>query len=264
MPMHRRPLRAFPVAVLIAAAALLAVAATSPSPTSAQVNAVRAASTPAPSATVGVARPAKPIVVRLTYTVVAGDTLAGISRRYGVRLDDLRKLNRLKLTSTLRPGRVVRIPAIVVPATLASRIPAALVQRPDRLRLVTIFVAASKEFGVPADLLMAVAFRESNWNAAAISRSGAMGIGQLMPATVTYVSTRLLRLPRPLNPWEPVDNIRMSARTLRQLLDLTGQDPFRTLAAYYQGFGSLTRLGVLPVGRAYAQSILALRPSFQG
>ena len=34
---------------------------------------------------------------------------------------------------------------------------------------------------MPADLLMAVAFRESNWNAAAVSRSGAMGIGQLMP-----------------------------------------------------------------------------------
>ena len=97
-----------------------------------------------------------------------------------------------------------------------------------------------------------------------MSRSGAMGIGQLMPSTVTFVSTRLLRLPRPLNPWEPVDNIRMSARTLRQLLDLTGQDPFRALVAYYQGFGSLTRLGVLPVGAAYAQSILALRPSFQG
>src|SRR5207342_2115155 len=104
-----------------------------------------------------------------------------------------------------------------------SRLPAALVQRTDRLRLVPLFVAAAKEFAVPADLLMAVAFRESNWNATAVSRTGAMGIGQLMPATVTFVSTRLLRLPRPLNPWEPADNIRMSARTLRHLLDLTGQ-----------------------------------------
>ena len=232
MRLHRHPLRAVLVAAVTVASGLLVVA----SPTSAQVGSARVSPAPAVSATAGAARPARPIVLRFTYTVVAGDTLAGISRRYGVRLDDLRKLNRLKLTSMLRPGRVLRIPAIVVPATLVSRIPAAAHPAPGPAAARDpIFLAASKEFAVPADLLMAVAFRESNWNAVAVSRSGAMGIGQLMPSTVTFVSTRLLRLPRPLNPWEPVDNIRMSARTLRQLLDLTGQDPFRALRRLLPG-----------------------------
>ena len=88
-------------------------------------------------------------------------------------------------------------------------------------------------------------------------------IGQLMPDTVAYVSTRLLRLGSSLDPWEPSENIRMSARTLRHLSDLTGGDPVRMLAAYYQGFGSLTRVGILPIGRRYADSILALRPTFR-
>ena len=114
---------------------------------------------------------------------------------------------------------------------------------------------------MPADLLMALAYRESNWNAQALSRSGAMGIGQLMPSTVAYVTTRLLKSPTPLDPWDPADNIWMSGRTLRNLLDLTGGDPVRALAAYYQGFGSLTRQGILPIGQRYADSILAQRPA---
>jgi len=253
------PIRCHLVRLTLAATVVATTSLAPAGPTSAQVSTMSVTEGAAPSA----ARPARPIVLRLRYTVVPGDTLAGIARKHAVRLDDLRRLNRLKLTSILRPGRVLRIPAIVVPASLAGRLPSVLVRRPERLRLVPIFMAASKEFGVPADLLMAVAYRESNWNPAAVSRSGAMGVGQLMPTTVTFVSTRLLRLPRLLNPWVPVDNIRMSARTLRHLLDLTSQDPFRALVAYYQGFGSLTRTGVLPVGRAYAQSILALRPRFQ-
>src|SRR5215510_11030869 len=64
-------------------------------PTSAGAAPAPASATTTPSA----ARPARPIVLRLTYKVVAGDTLAGIARKHAVRLDDLRKLNRLKLTS---------------------------------------------------------------------------------------------------------------------------------------------------------------------
>lgn len=257
MPVRHRTLARCSVAAVVAVATLAVTAATASSQVRAPVTVATGSAHAAHS------RPPKPVVLKLTYTVVRGDTLSGIARRHGVRLSDLRKLNRLRLTSVLRPGRVLRIPAIVIPGGLASRLPAVLRQRPERLRLVPLFLAAAEEFKVPADLLMAVAFRESNWDPAAVSRSGAMGVGQLMPSTVAFVSARLLRLPKPLDPWEPVDNIRMSARTLSHLLDRTGREPLRALAAYYQGYGSLTRRGVLPVGRAYAQSILALRPTFQ-
>lgn len=204
----------------------------------------------------------RPIVLRLTYTVVAGDAPASIARRYGVTTTQLLKANKLRASSVLRPGRVLRIPNLVVPGALAARLPRPLLARADRLRFVALFQAAAKEFRVPSDLLMALAYRESNWNPAARSRSGAMGVGQLMPTTVTFVSQRLLRSPRALDPWEPADNIRMSARTLRYLLDLNRGDTTRTLASYYQGFASVTRQGVLPIGQRYADSIVALRPQF--
>ncbi len=257
MPACPRALARLSVAVVAAVATLAVTAPVASSQARAPVTVATASTFTARP------RPPKPLVLKLSYTVVRGDRLSSIARRHGVRLDTLRKLNRLRRTSVLRPGRVLRIPAIVIPGGLASRLPTVLRQRPERLRFIPLFLAAAQEFKVPADLLMAVAFRESNWNPAAVSRSGAMGVGQLLPGTVAFVSARLLRLPQPLDPWEPVDNIRMSARTLQYLLDLTGREPLRALAAYYQGYGSLTRQGVLPVGRAYAQSILALRPTFQ-
>jgi soluble lytic murein transglycosylase-like protein len=222
-----------------------------------------AASAPVVTGSVPTAKAPKSVVLRLTYKVVPGDSFARIARRHGVPLAALLRTNKARPTTVLRVGRVLSIPAISIPGSLAAKLPRSLLQRPERLRLVPVFQAAAREFGVPVDLLMAVAWRESNWNQSARSRSGAMGIGQLMPDTVTYVSSRLLRLRSPLDPWEPSDNIRMSARTLRHLSDLTRGDPVRLLAAYYQGFGSVTRLGVLPIGQRYADSILALRPTFR-
>jgi soluble lytic murein transglycosylase-like protein len=206
---------------------------------------------------------AKPVVLGLSYKVVPGDSFARIARRHGVRLADLLRANRARATTVLRPGRVLRIPNITIPAGLAAKLPRTVLRRPERLRLVPLFAGAAREFGVPADLVMAVGYRESNWNGRALSRSGAIGVGQLMPSTVTFVSQRLLRLPKALDPWDPSENIRMSARILRHLLDLTRGDVFRALVAYYQGFGSLTRLGVLPIGQRYANSVLALRPQFR-
>jgi soluble lytic murein transglycosylase-like protein len=205
----------------------------------------------------------RPYVLRLQYRVVPGDSPARIARRYGVSLSALLAANRLHTRSVIHPRQHLRIPDIVVPGRLMAKLPRALLRYPSRLRLVRLFEAAAREFGVPADLLMAVGYRESAWNPAALSRSGAIGVGQLMPTTVVDVSRRLLGLRRPLDPWVPRDNIRMSARLLRRLLHLTGGRTYRALAAYYQGFGSVTRQGVLPVGHRYARSVLALRPNFR-
>ena len=64
-----------------------------------------------------------------------------------------------------------------------------------------------------------------------------------------------------LDPNRPADNLRLSARFLRYLLD-TMPDTRRALAAYYQGPGSVTREGITATGRAYAARILTARPGF--
>jgi hypothetical protein len=65
-------------------------------------------------------------------------------------------------------------------------------------------------------------------------------------------------LGRRLDPADPDSNIRMSACYLRWLLDRTGGDLPRALAAYYQGLRSVEGGEVLPESAAYAGAVLAI------
>ena len=94
--------------------------------------------------------------------------------------------------------------------------------------------------------------------------TGAVGIGQLQPATVAFVSQVLFHLERPLDPHDPDANIRMSARFLRLLLDSHAGRADQAVAAYYQGSRSIRRIGLLPETRQYVAAVLAYRPFFAG
>lgn len=58
--------------------------------------------------------------VRLRYVVTAGDTLATIGRRFGLKIADLTRINRFGASASLRPGQeiVVYAPQEKVPARL--------------------------------------------------------------------------------------------------------------------------------------------------
>jgi soluble lytic murein transglycosylase-like protein len=202
---------------------------------------------------------AAPAPVR--YTVRSGDSFYGIAAKFGVRASALAAANHLRLSSVLQPGQVLVVPGVQLPANLPAHLPAALTANPDRLLLYPHFVASAKESRVPADLLMAAAYIESGWKQAAVSSTGAVGVGQLKPDTARWIATVLLHEPR-LDPGNARDNIRMSARFLRYLLDAHGTDVRRALAAYYQGPGSVARDGVSAVGLVYAGRILAVRGAF--
>ena len=101
---------------------------------------------------------------------------------------------------------------------------------------------------------------ESGWQSGVVSRTGAVGIGQLQPATVDHV--RVLIGIKTLDPRNPDDNIRMSARFLRFLLDGTRGDVNTTLAAYYQGLRSVTTGAVLGETKQYVATVVAYRPFF--
>jgi len=193
------------------------------------------------------------------YTVRPGDSFAAIGRRFGVSAGALARANGLRLTSVVHPGKVLVVPA-TVPAGLPEHLPGDLMAQPDRLVLFPLFVAAAKEAKVPVDLLMATAYVESGWKASAVSPTGAIGVGQLRPETAAWVAAVLLHQAG-LDPTRPADNLRLSARFLRYLLD-TMPDTRSALAAYYQGPGSVARDGLTATGRAYAAKILAVRPAF--
>jgi LysM repeat protein len=197
-----------------------------------------------------------------SYTVRPGDNLSGIARRFGLSVRTLAGANGISNPNHIRIGAKLAIPATSAggPAPSGGRLPAKLRSDPARLALLPTFDHWAATYGVPADLLKAMAWMESGWQNRVRSHTGAMGVGQLMPATVDFVSDRLLGVR--LDPWNPDHNIRMSARFLRWLLDQTGGDQARALAAYYQGLRSIRVRGVFTETLAYVQGIGALRSRF--
>lgn len=196
-------------------------------------------------------------VAPATVEVARGQTLSAVARSLGVGVDELARANGIRDVNRVRAGRRLVVPAGPAPS---PRVPEALRALPDRLALLPLFDAAARDFGVPADLFKAMAWQESGWRNDRVSSTAAVGIGQLMPATVAFVNGVLLRAQ--LDPGRPEDNIRMSARFLAYLLKQNAGDVPRALASYYQGLASVRSRGPLPETVRYVANVLALRQKF--
>jgi soluble lytic murein transglycosylase-like protein len=195
-----------------------------------------------------------------TYVVRRGDTLSSIAARYGTTSGAIARANKISNPNLVVIGRKLSIPA-GGSTSPASGLPAKLQAHPERLVLRPTFERWAAHYGVPLDLLEAVSWVESGWQRTVVSRTGAVGIGQLQPATVDHV--RLLIGINTLDPYNADDNIRMSARFLRFLLDRTGADSSMALAAYYQGLRSVTTGPILGETKQYIATVLAFRPFFR-
>ena len=104
----------------------------------------------------------------------------------------------------------------------------------DRGRLYDDVIAEhARRNNVRAELVRAVVQVESAFNPRAISRVGAMGLMQLMPATAREFGV--------LNAFDPVENIRGGVAYLRQLLDRYSNNEELALAAYNAGPGAVDK-----------------------
>jgi soluble lytic murein transglycosylase-like protein len=90
-------------------------------------------------------------------------------------------------------------------------------------------------------LTLAVIAVESRFRLDATSRSGAMGLGQLMPATAAGMGVT--------NPYDPIQNVRAAVRLISGHLRKYGKHPdgfYRALAAYNAGSGAVRKYGGVP------------------
>jgi soluble lytic murein transglycosylase-like protein len=111
--------------------------------------------------------------------------------------------------------------------------------------------------GLDARLVVALVAVESSWNPAAISRAGARGLGQLMPATAASLG---------VDPDDPLANLHGTVRHLAALTARYERYPpqeryVRVLAAYNAGSGAVARYdGVPPYAetRLYVSRVIVL------
>lgn len=101
-----------------------------------------------------------------------------------------------------------------------------------------IFEKASKKYNVPVNLLKAIGKQESNFKADAVSRSGAQGIMQLMPATAKYLGVT--------DSFDPEQNIMGGAKYISELLDKYNGNVSLALAAYNAGMNNVSKYGGIP------------------
>jgi hypothetical protein len=114
-----------------------------------------------------------------------------------------------------------------------------------------IISALSQAHGVDPLLVRALIQVESNYQARARSRRGAMGLMQLMPSTARVYKVR--------NPFDPKANIDAGIKHLKALIDRYGTE--LALAAYNAGEGAVAKFNGIPPYREtrnYVSRILSL------
>ncbi len=99
----------------------------------------------------------------------------------------------------------------------------------------------SVENNLDPRLVVAVIAVESGFNPSAVSKKGAMGLGQLMPVNVRGMGVK--------NPFDPLENLSASIRLIRGHLEQFEGHPQQlalALACYNAGSGAVRRYGGVP------------------
>ena len=104
--------------------------------------------------------------------------------------------------------------------------------------LAPYFVEAADKYNLDVNFVVSVAKAESSFNANDTSRSGAMGIMQLMPATAESLGVA--------HPYDAHENILGGAKLLSEFLEKYNGNKELTLAAYNAGPGNVSKYGGVP------------------
>lgn len=125
--------------------------------------------------------------------------------------------------------------------------------------LASLIEAAAVKAGIDPALFESLVQAESDFNPRAVSRTGAMGLSQLMPGTAKSLGVS--------DAFDPVQNLNGGAKYLAGLLKQFEGDERKALAAYNAGPGAVRRYdGVPPFSETqnYVDRIMTRMGSLRG
>ncbi len=130
----------------------------------------------------------------------------------------------------------------------------------QRVEIKNMVVQEAVRMRVPISLALAVAHAESDFDPRAVSRSGARGVMQIMPATAKGEYGI-----RPGLLWNPRVNVRLGLHFLRRLLDRY-RGRVDLALSYYNGgskVGDFPNARVIPATRSYVVRVQKLRRRYR-
>jgi len=128
--------------------------------------------------------------------------------------------------------------------------------KPAPAELDTLVQETAQKHHVDPNLVRAVISTESNWNTAAVSRKGAQGLMQLIPATAHTLGVG--------NAFDPAQNVDAGTRYLGMLLERYNGDLNKALAAYNAGPSVVDRFGGVPNFRETRNYVEKVTSSYFG
>lgn len=221
--------------------------------------------------------------ILVPHRVKRGESVYSIAVRYHAWTRELVAVNHL---SHLRVGKRIRIPVVVsamrraeaaeikkaVKAASATPRKAAVSHRAtartmvaegwrdwtmSRAQIRRLITKLARSHGVSPALALAIGWQESGWHQPLISKSGAIGVMQLLPGTTAWMS---LYAGRSLNARNTYDNVLAGVLFLKYLGRLAGPlHRSQVIAAYYQGMSAIGRKPQwFDDTKAYVRSVTAI------
>jgi LysM repeat protein len=207
------------------------------------------------------------------YVVRSGDNLTRLAARFNHTVAWLKARNHLRSSTIVIGQRIIYADTVVRPAATSGSTGArtdvarsAAAHRavlrtravPSRAAVRSMIRAAASRYGVPTNLALALAYQESGFQQRVVSPVDAIGVMQVLPSTARALGRMH---GRSFDLLKASDNVEAGVLLLRDLLRATGSTQ-KALAGYYQGLGSVGRVGYLPQTKQYIKNVHLLQKRF--
>lgn len=180
------------------------------------------------------------------YRIRWGDTLSDIASTYRMDIWTLARANRIA-----NVNRIFAYQTLCIPTTTTQRGPNSGSPQPIGHVSTQLRHSASR-YGLPPNLILAIAWEESRWQQNVVSPAGAIGVMQVMPSTATWINSVTNSH---YNVYILQDNIHMGTFYLHWLWQYFHGDLIKVISAYNEGPGNVTSRGIF--NWQYVNNVLA-------